>query len=207
VFRQQLEGAGIRVGGKMVRGSVPAGAIPFYEFAGLPLRTIADLLLKYSNNFIAETLLKHLGRLDTGSPGSWANGTAALRARLGALGLPLEGITLVDGSGLSRDNRVSARLLVAALRKADATFAVGPDLLAGLPIAAEDGTLRKRADRARGLVRAKTGSLDGVTALAGWARTERGRELVFALISNGHRHGDVEAVAAVDAFAAALVND
>jgi D-alanyl-D-alanine carboxypeptidase len=56
-------------------------------------------------------------------------------------------------------------------------------------------------------VRAKTGTLDGVTALAGWAHTERGRELVFALISNGHRHGDVEAIAAVDAFAAALVND
>jgi D-alanyl-D-alanine carboxypeptidase/D-alanyl-D-alanine-endopeptidase (penicillin-binding protein 4) len=207
VFRQQLEGAGIRIGGKVVAGSVPADASPLYEFDGLPLRTTADLLLKYSNNFIAETLLKHLGRLDSGAQGSWANGAAALRARLAALGLPLEGSVLVDGSGLSRDNRVSARLLVAALRKADQTFAIGPDLLASLPIAAEDGTLRKRADAARGLVRAKTGTLDGVTALAGWAHTVRGRELVFALISNGHRHGDVEAIAAVDAFAAALVND
>jgi D-alanyl-D-alanine carboxypeptidase/D-alanyl-D-alanine-endopeptidase (penicillin-binding protein 4) len=207
VFRQQLEGAGIHIGGRAVAGSVPTGAGLLYEFDGLPLRTTADLLLKYSNNFIAETLLKLLGRLDTGAPGSWANGAAALRARLGALGLPLEGSVLVDGSGLSRDNRVSARLLVAALRKADQTFAIGPDLLASLPIAAEDGTLRKRADGARGLVRAKTGSLDGVTALAGWAHTARGRELVFALISNGHRHGDVEAIAAVDAFAAALVND
>jgi serine-type D-Ala-D-Ala carboxypeptidase/endopeptidase (penicillin-binding protein 4) len=207
VFRQQLEGAGIRIGGRVVAGSVPADAALLYEFDGLPLRTTADLLLKYSNNFIAETLLKQLGRLDSGAPGSWANGAAALRARLAALGLPLEGSVLVDGSGLSRDNRVSARLLVAALRKADQTFAIGPDLLASLPIAAEDGTLRKRADAARGLVRAKTGSLDGVTALAGWAHTVRGRELVFALISNGHRHGDVEAIAAVDAFAAALVND
>jgi D-alanyl-D-alanine carboxypeptidase/D-alanyl-D-alanine-endopeptidase (penicillin-binding protein 4) len=207
VFRQQLEGAGIRIGGRVVPGRVPADAALLYEFDGLPLRTTADLLLKYSNNFIAETLLKQLGRLDSGAPGSWANGAAALRARLGALGLPLEGSVLVDGSGLSRDNRVSARLLVAALRKADQTFAIGPDLLASLPIAAEDGTLRKRADAARGLVRAKTGSLDGVTALAGWAHTVRGRELVFALISNGHRHGDVEAIAAVDAFAAALVND
>jgi D-alanyl-D-alanine carboxypeptidase/D-alanyl-D-alanine-endopeptidase (penicillin-binding protein 4) len=56
-------------------------------------------------------------------------------------------------------------------------------------------------------VRAKTGTLDGVTSLAGWARTARGRELLFALISNGHRHGDVEAIAAADAFAAALVGD
>ena len=207
VFRQQLEGAGIRIGGKVAAGRVPAGSVVLYEFEGLPLRTTAELLLKYSNNFIAETLLKHLGRLDTGAPGSWTNGAAALRARLGALGLPLDGITLVDGSGLSRENRVSARLLVGALRRADQSFAIGPDLLASLPIAGEDGTLRKRTRDARGLVRAKTGTLDGVTALAGWARTESGRELVFALISNGHRHGDVEAIAAVDAFAAALVKD
>jgi D-alanyl-D-alanine carboxypeptidase/D-alanyl-D-alanine-endopeptidase (penicillin-binding protein 4) len=207
VFRQQLEGAGIRVHGRVGAGSVPPEASLLYAFEGLPLRTTADLLLKYSNNFIAESLLKQLGRLDTGAPGSWVNGAAALRARLGALGLPLSGISLVDGSGLSRDDRVSARLLVGALRRADQSFAVGPDLLAGLPIAAEDGTLSKRAEGARGLVRAKTGTLDGVTALAGWARTARGRELVFAVISNGHRHGDVEAIDAVDAFAAALVND
>ncbi len=207
VFRQQLEAAGIRIGGKVKAGLPPADAIVLYEFEGLPLRTTADLLLKYSNNFIAETLLKHLGRLDTGAPGSWTNGAAAMRARLAALGLPLDGCVLVDGSGLSRDDRVSARLLVGALLRADQSFAIGPDLLAGLPIAAEDGTLRKRAAGARGLVRAKTGTLDGVTALAGWARTERGREMVFAVISNGHRHGDVEAIDAIDAFAAAIVND
>ena len=207
VFRSQLEAAGIRVRGTVAAGSAPAESVVLYTFEGLPLRTVADLLLKYSNNFIAEALLKQLGQLDTGAPGSWQNGAAAMRARLAALGLPLEGAVLVDGSGLSRDNRVSARLLVAALRRADESFAIGPDLLAGLPIAAEDGTLRKRAEGARGMVRAKTGTLDGVTALAGYARTESGRELAFALISNGHRRGDVEAIAAADDFAAALVRD
>ena len=207
VFRSQLEAAGIRVVGRVAAGSAPAESIVLYTFEGLPLRSVADLLLKYSNTFIAESLLKQLGHLDTGAPGSWQNGAVALRARLAALGLPLDGVTLVDGSGLSRDNRVSARLLVAALRRADESFAIGPDLLASLPIAAEDGTLRKRAEGARGMVRAKTGSLDGVTALAGYARTESGRELLFALISNGHKRGDVEAISAADAFAAALVLD
>lgn len=207
VVRSQLEAAGVRVGGKVTPGAAPGQSVLIYAFEGMPLRAEADLLLKYSNNFIAEALLKQLGRLDTGMPGSWVNGAAALRARLAALGLPLDGTRIVDGSGLSRDNRISARLLVAALRRADESFAIGPDLLAGLPIAAEDGTLRKRAEGARGLVRAKTGTLDGVTSLAGWARTERGRELVFALISNGHRHGDALAMDAVDAFAAALVDD
>jgi D-alanyl-D-alanine carboxypeptidase/D-alanyl-D-alanine-endopeptidase (penicillin-binding protein 4) len=207
VFHQQLEAAGIRVAGAEKAGAAPVEAVLLESFEGLPLRTVADLFLKYSNNFIAESLLKQIGHLDTGAPGSWQNGSVALRARLGALGLPLDGITLVDGSGLSRDNRVSARLLVAALQRAEDSFGVGPDLLAALPIAGEDGTLRKRAESARGLVRAKTGSLDGVTALAGYARTEQGRELVFALISNGHRRGDPAATSAADDFAAALVRD
>lgn len=207
VFRQQLEAAGIPVAGHAKRGSMPPDAVLLESFEGLPLRTVVDLFLKYSNNFIAESLLKQIGHLDTGAPGSWQNGATSLRARLAALGLPLDGITLVDGSGLSRDNRVSARLLVAALRRAEDSFGVGPDLLAALPIAGEDGTLRKRAEAARRLVRAKTGSLDGVTALAGYARTERGRELAFALISNGHRQGDAAAIDAADDFAAAIVRD
>ena len=69
-----------------------------------------------------------------------------------------------------------------AAQRATRSFASGPTCSPALPIAAEDGTLAHRAEGARGLVRAKTGSLDGVTALAGYARTERGRELVFAVI-------------------------
>ncbi len=205
VLRQQLAAAGVEVKGAVRSGPLPSDAVPLLRFEGLPLRTIVDLFLKYSNNFIAESLLKQLGRLDSGQPGSWQNGALALRARLAALGLPLEGVVLVDGSGLSRDNRVSARLLVAALRRAEQSFGVGPDLLAALPIAGEDGTLRKRAEPIRRMLRAKTGTLDGVTALTGFARSDAGREVVFALISNGHARGDVEAIAAVDDFAEALV--
>ena len=94
-----------------------------------------------------------------------------------------------------------------ALRLGAADFESGPELLAGLPIAGLDGTLAHRAERARAHVRAKTGSLDGVTSLAGLARTERGRDLVFAVIVNGARHGDRAAADALDAFAAALVRD
>jgi D-alanyl-D-alanine carboxypeptidase/D-alanyl-D-alanine-endopeptidase (penicillin-binding protein 4) len=113
----------------------------------------------------------------------------------------------VDGSGLSRSNRVSARVLVETLRRGDAAFEGGPELLAGLPLAGLDGTLERRAEGARGRVRAKTGSLDGVTSLAGFARSAHGREFVFALIVNGPRHGDAAASAALDDVAAALVRD
>jgi D-alanyl-D-alanine carboxypeptidase/D-alanyl-D-alanine-endopeptidase (penicillin-binding protein 4) len=98
-------------------------------------------------------------------------------------------------------------VLVEALRRGEAAFAGGPELLAALPLAALDGTLAKRAAAARGRVRAKTGSLDGVTSLAGFARTERGRDVVFAVLVNGYRHGDAAASDAMDAVAAALVRD
>jgi D-alanyl-D-alanine carboxypeptidase/D-alanyl-D-alanine-endopeptidase (penicillin-binding protein 4) len=101
---------------------------------------------------------------------------------------------------------VSARVLVETLRRGDAMFEAGPELLAGLPIAALDGTLERRAGQARGRVRAKTGSLDGVTSLAGFARTEGGNDVVFAVIANDLRHGDAAAAAAMDGLAAALVS-
>jgi D-alanyl-D-alanine carboxypeptidase/D-alanyl-D-alanine-endopeptidase (penicillin-binding protein 4) len=211
VLRLQLEANAIRVAGGVRRGAAAPEASLLLAFEGMPLHDVASLFLKYSNNFIAECLLKWMALGPAPAPGtppaSWPAGAAALRARLAALGVPLGDARLVDGSGLSRANRVSARLLVEALRRGEAAFEAGPELLAGLPIAALDGTLERRANGARGRVRAKTGSLDGVTSLAGFARTERGRDLVFAVIVNGARHGDAAASAALDDFAAALVRD
>jgi D-alanyl-D-alanine carboxypeptidase/D-alanyl-D-alanine-endopeptidase (penicillin-binding protein 4) len=211
VLRMQLAANGVRVAGVTRRGAAAPGASVLLEFEGLPLQQIASLFLKYSNNFIAECLVKWLALgpapAPGAPPGSWPAGTRALEARLAALGVPLAGTRIVDGSGLSRANRVSARVLVEALRRGEAAFAGGPELLAALPLAGEDGTLVKRAAGARGRLRAKTGSLDGVTSLAGFARSERGRELVFAVLVNGYRHGDAAASDAMDAVAAALVRD
>jgi D-alanyl-D-alanine carboxypeptidase/D-alanyl-D-alanine-endopeptidase (penicillin-binding protein 4) len=211
VLRLQLEANGIHVTGAVRRAAAAPDASLLLEFEGLPLQQITSLFLKYSNNFIAECLLKWLALgptpLPAAAPASWASGSEALRARLTELGVAPGTARLVDGSGLSRANRVSARLLVETLRRGDALFAVGPELLAGLPIAALDGTLTRRAEQARGRVRAKTGSLDGVTSLAGFARSERGREFVFAVIANDLRHGDAAAATAMDGVAAALVHD
>ena len=211
VLRMQLAANGVRVAGVTRRGAAAPGASVLLEFEGLPLQQIASLFLKYSNNFIAECLVKWLALgpapAPGAPPGSWPAGTRALEARLAALGVPLAGTRIVDGSGLSRANRVSARVLVEALRRGEAAFAGGPELLAALPLAGEDGTLVKRAAGARGRLRAKTGSLDGVSSLAGFARSERGRELVFAVLVNGYRHGDAAASDAMDAVAAALVRD
>ena len=165
---------------------------------------VVRLFLKYSNNSIAESLVKLLGAASSGEPGSWANGVPALREALVAAGLATDGLTIIDGSGLSYDNRVSPRQLVMALRTADASFRIGPEFVAALPIAAADGTLEKRAGDAASAVRAKTGLLTQVTALSGFAVLQDGTHVVFSILVNGFSGSAEDAMAAVDGFAAAL---
>jgi D-alanyl-D-alanine carboxypeptidase/D-alanyl-D-alanine-endopeptidase (penicillin-binding protein 4) len=207
VLRMQLEANGIAVNGAPRRAVVPESAAPILTFDGRSMAQIVRLFLKYSNNAIAEGLVKALGARATGDKGSWRNGVPAMRGALAAVGLSTEGMTIVDGSGLSYDNRVSPRQMAAALRLAGSSFRFGPEFVASLPIAAGDGTLEKRAAEAAGAVRAKTGLLTRVTALSGFAELADGTQVVFSLIANGFR-GDAErAMDAVDGFVSALTAD
>lgn len=205
VLRLQLEANGIAVGGDTVLGPVPESAVSLLAFEGRPLAEIVRLLLKFSNNSIGETLVKSLGARAAGAPGSWENGIPALRAELAGLGLDTQGLAIVDGSGLSYDNRLSPRLLVGALRVAAGSFRFGPELAAALPIAGADGTLEDRAEASAQAVRAKTGLLTRVTGLSGYARRADGSDVVFSILVNGFRVSADRAMAAVDAFVAALV--
>jgi D-alanyl-D-alanine carboxypeptidase/D-alanyl-D-alanine-endopeptidase (penicillin-binding protein 4) len=201
----QLDAVGLAVGGGVRPGGIPPDAVELLAFEGAPLSDVIRRFLKYSNNQIGEALVKGLGARATGLQGSWSNGMAAVRAELERAGLPLAGSVLVDGSGLSHENRASPRLLVAALRAADASFAFGPEYEAGLPIAASDGTLEERALAAARRVRAKTGLLTRVTTLSGYAQAPDGERLVFSILVNGFRGSAHGAMRAVDAFVAALV--
>jgi D-alanyl-D-alanine carboxypeptidase/D-alanyl-D-alanine-endopeptidase (penicillin-binding protein 4) len=209
VLRMQLAANGIAVEGGTRVAPVPVGAELLLEFEGASLAEICRLFLKHSNNVIAEALLKELGTGPSGGgsdgPGSWTRGIAAEREILAGLGLNLEGLHIVDGSGLSRANRVRARLLVDALRAADRSFSFGPELWTAVPIAATDGTLERRASGAAGLVRAKTGLLSGITGLSGYARDVRGRDMVFSVLVNGYSGSDRAAMDALDGFVADLV--
>ena len=205
VLRLQLAANGIDVGGKVRPGVVRAEPGWTYVFKGDRLARETTLFLKYSNNFIAEVLVKTLGIGPAGEPGTWPRGVVAVRDQLRSLGVKIDASHWVDGSGLSRKNRVSARLLVETLRAADRQPGFGPELWAALPLAGLDGTLHDRMDGLQGRLRAKTGSLDGVAALSGLARGANGRDLVFAILANGFSRGDAEAAASLDAFALALV--
>ena len=206
VLRLQLEALGIEVAGGVRIGYVPADAVSILAFEGKPLSQVVRLFMKYSNNQTGEALLKALGARATGLPGSWSNGAQAVKAQLDALGLPTEGLVLRDGSGLSYENQVTPRLLVAALRHADSDFAIAPEFQASLPLAGSDGTLSDRAEGAVGRVRAKTGLLTRVTGLSGYALGAGGERLTFSILVNGFRGSADGAMNALDRFVETLTS-
>jgi D-alanyl-D-alanine carboxypeptidase/D-alanyl-D-alanine-endopeptidase (penicillin-binding protein 4) len=205
VLRMQLAANGIAVPDAVERGAVPEAAHPLLGFEGRPLAEIVRLCAKYSNNTIAESLVKALAARDDPAPASWPAGMAALEAELARLGVPLEGLSLVDGSGLSYENRVSPRAFVRALALGERSFRFGPEFVAALPIAAADGTLEERAEGAAYGVRAKTGSLTRVTGVSGYAQRGDAGVVLFSVLVNGFRGGSQAAMNGVDAFLAALV--
>jgi D-alanyl-D-alanine carboxypeptidase/D-alanyl-D-alanine-endopeptidase (penicillin-binding protein 4) len=131
-------------------------------------------------------------------------GIAAVRDQLERIGIDVAGLSIVDGSGLSYQNRVTPRTLVSALRVAKGSFEFGPEFVAALPIAAADGTLEKRTEGAADRVRAKTGLLTRITSLSGYAMSADGQPLVFSILVNGFSSSDEAAMDAVDHFASEL---
>lgn len=215
----QLRQNGVEVDGGVRRAA--RGAEEFalvLEHPGRSLGEIARVCLKQSSNAVAETLIKDLGAWDGAAAdeepakkGDWAGGVHVLRQQLESLGIELGDARIVDGSGLSLQNRLSPRMLVRALRVARESLRVGPEFVAALPIAHRDGTLERRLEAAEGRIRAKTGLLSdaGVTALSGYADRADGEVLIFSILVNGLRdgkRGGVEAgIEAVDRIASALV--
>lgn len=204
VLRMQLEANGIEVASATRRGPVPEDAVLLHPFEGRPLAEVVRLFMKYSNNAIGEGLVKALAARAGHVPATWPAGMAVLRDELARLGVGVEHVTLVDGSGLSYANRVSPRAFVEALRLAEGSFRFGPEFVASLPIAAADGTLEERAEGAANEVRAKTGSLTRVTGLSGYVRRPDGGIAIFSLLVNGYRGGAEDAWQGADGFAEAL---
>ena len=204
VLRLQLEANGVHVGAETATGPVPPDAVPLFAFEGRTLAEIVRLFLKYSNNEIGEGLVKSLAARSTAGGASWKEGIDAVRVLLEQAGIDTARITLVDGSGLSYENRVPVRSLVAALRIGTGSFRYGPELLSALPIAAADGTLEKRAEGAANMVRAKTGLLTSVTGLSGLAQAADGRVLAFSVLVNGFRGSAESAMDALDRFVTVL---
>jgi len=206
VLRLQLEAHDVRVAPGFRLGKLPEGAHLIVEFDGHSVAEIVRLLNKYSNNFIAEQLLKGLGAEYSGEPGSWKNGADALRDALKDLEVLGQGTVIADGSGLSPRNRISPRSLVQVIRTAATDFDSGPEFLASLPHGGLDGTLEDRIKNGA-KVRAKTGHLRHVAALSGVVRSDSGRRIAFSVLVNGGRGGRVAVDNAIDAFVSQIASD
>lgn len=171
---------------------------------------LVEMMLSESDNVIAECLARQVA-LAKNLPASYAGAAEAMKAVLADLGLPAAEDGLVDGSGLSRNDRLTPSLLTGLL--AFAARADRPDLhglFSGLPVAGYSGTLRDRFRSAgptrpgAGLVRAKTGTLSGVNAIAGIVVTQDGRLLTFAVLADRVTGGQLPAQDALDKIATAL---
>lgn len=190
VLRAQFARYGIRVEGSNTRGAVPAGASLYTRKWSMTIGQLLTPFLKLSNNGHAEIITKTMGTR-YGRAGNWTDGISHIRAYAAGLGVPLTGATLVDGSGLSRGNRITASQLVGLVYRIQrepwsATFKAALPVAAGQPVRWVGGTLATRmvGTSAAYRVRAKTGTLSGVTSLAGYATGADGRPYVFAMISN-----------------------
>jgi serine-type D-Ala-D-Ala carboxypeptidase/endopeptidase (penicillin-binding protein 4) len=210
-FADQLEAAGITVRGEPSPQRAPARAPALARVRSAPLAQIVQHVLEESDNEAAEVLLRHAA-VASGRPGSSAHGAAAVRATLTRLGVDMRRTRIYDGSGLSRDDRLTLDALAQTLQVAASP--AQPDLrsvVSGLPVAGFNGSLAYRfvtqgAD-ARGLVRAKTGTLTGVHALAGTTVDRDGTPLVFVAVADRVQLLDtLDARAELDGLTAAIAS-
>ena len=199
-FRRVLRKHGITTGAVSV-GRAPDTAVSLARIASAPLRQIVTFMDRQSDNFTAEMLLKQLGAME-GTGGTSAAGAAVVLGALRDAEIPLAGVTIVDGSGLSLDDRITVRTLGAVLLATWNDPSLRPIVWGALPVAGRSGTLKHRLDSApaRGAIRAKTGTTDEASALSGYARAR----YAFAVLENGRPVPYWSAHKAEDRFATAL---
>jgi D-alanyl-D-alanine carboxypeptidase/D-alanyl-D-alanine-endopeptidase (penicillin-binding protein 4) len=211
VLRNRLQRAGIEVTGEAwdVDDAMPKpaheGSTVLHTHRSRPLADIAQPLLKESINLYGEAVM----RLNA-APGVFPTNDAAIegmRQRMDAWGIPRDAWQVIDGSGLSRRNAIAADAIVTILQRMYDAAGMSPWMRA-LPIAGVDGTLdgRMKGTPAENNVRAKTGTMSNIRALAGYVRTRDGENLAFAIMADNFEGAGSVATAAIDRIAVALAS-
>ena len=205
-FESVLKANGVDIEGSAEVGRAPASGVTLTSASSAPLSDQVEQMLRVSDDTAAELLTKEIGYRVSGQ-GSTASGVAAISRQLISDGLSSGQIVLLDGSGLDRGDRATCAAIVSVLERAGS----GGLVSSGLPVAGQSGTLARRllATPAAGRLRAKTGTLDGVSALSGLilpkvgaAPAELAAPVFFSLIINGAQAAQDEAY--LDRIAVAL---
>ncbi len=201
LFRRDLLHAGVSVSGRATVGTAAANAAPLAYVESPTVASLVRFMDTVSDNFTAEMLMKEVGAVQ-GHGGTAAAGVGETRKLLAGADVPLAGVHMVDGSGLSLLDRWTPRGLATLLRTMWNDPDVTPYLWRALPVAGETGTLdyRMRKGPAHGFVRAKTGTTDNSSALSGFA----GDRYVFSVVENGNPVHTQNAEASQNRFAEVL---
>lgn len=181
-----LKQRGIEIKGSVKAGLMPSSASILAEAESKPIEDVLSDMNKFSNNYIAEMLTKNVAAKEK-PPGTIESGMQIIRKFLTRIGLEPEQFEIYSPSGLTRENKMSARSLWKVLNYMKDQYRYGPEFMKSLPIAGIDGTLknRMRDSSAERWVRAKTGFLTGVVSLAGYAGRKDGTVIPFVFIYNG----------------------
>lgn len=177
---------GITIAGGIRHGVAPRDATPIASVKSPPLHEIVDYTNRYSVNYPAEMLLKNLGA-SFGGAGTTAAGIRVLNQTLAGIGIPMDGFSITDGSGLSVLNTMTPHTIAAVLRytlEHDSDAATS--MRASLPVAGGPGTLfrRLRLEPVQGNLRGKTGLIRGVRGMAGWVTGLDGSTLIYVTLFN-----------------------
>ncbi len=185
VFKSLWQQWGGTISGGYREARLPSKRRPILTMRSRHLGEVLRPLNKWSNNLMTRMLLYSIGETRYPIPVSRAQGAAAMREHLESRGLDVTDLLIDNGSGLSRDTRVTARFMGALLKLAwfEPTM---PEFLASLSIAGKDGTARKRfrGGKQSGRMHLKTGSLEAVSAIGGYVHTPRGRTFIVSMMAN-----------------------
>ncbi len=185
-FKRFLKQAGVQVTGKVQRGLVPRHSKVLVDHKSPPLGEILRGLNKFSNNFIAEQILKTLAAQFIGEPGTTANGVLLLQDYMQELGFTPDQYRMVDGSGLSKTNLVTPNQVVALLEDAHDDLSIFPEFISALGVMGLDGSVIDRMHRSKEAqkIRVKTGTLNHVSALSGYYQSQEGERFAFSILLN-----------------------
>jgi D-alanyl-D-alanine carboxypeptidase/D-alanyl-D-alanine-endopeptidase (penicillin-binding protein 4) len=210
VLTSFLQQRGVKMRHSVQKGTVPAGSRLILVDKSQPLKEIVDDLNHYSNNILAETLIKQMGAEVMGAPGTFENGLQVSRTYLeDVVGFAPGSYIFENGSGLNDVNRFSARQLAMLTRAVARDYEIATEWFTSLAVAGTQGTIgfRMKDTPAKRRLRAKTGTLRGVSALSGTVVRPGGEVVAFSILTAGYKTGASAMWKVQNALGAALASD
>ncbi len=187
LVKQQLAALHVELGGQVIMGSAPAGALLLANHDSKPISELLADTLKPSDNLYADSLFLHAAAKINGSPLDWQQAQPVVKNFLQKqTNINLQNAVLTDGSGLSRKDQLTPQQTVGLLKFLHDRFPLSYEYIAALPVSGHDGTLQRRlrSPSQQGLVRAKTGTMSGIIGLSGYLYTANAHTLAFAIFIN-----------------------